>query len=376
MVGQRIRQTLDEAGFETFVLARPTKSSFVKSSFVDRTGVWNQDRVTTASQFEIPGHEYLKWAAENRLDAVLFDRNLQFEQIAALRRRGIRTIGRFVWEAFGPDDAQKASDSFDVVYSLTRGEQQRYQSFGIQSPRVRWGCPTELTQMIKPTRTDDEVRFFYPGGYLSDRKPTNEVIEAFRGVKDPRARLIIKVQHPRLGPKMAKQAHAIDHRIRVIVDDLPTDQHHQLMASTDVCLAPTRWEGLGLHHSEAIALGLPCITNDFAPMNENVSHGVDGYLIPAVWTEEQSLGVPRLETPVDALRDGIDALCDDSFRQFLIAGVEDRRASMPWSNTAKDFVDLVTGQLHTEQPHTEQPHTEQPHTEQLHAGQSHAGQLV
>jgi len=124
------------------------------------------------------------------------------------------------------------------------------------------------------------------------------------------------------------------------------------MASSDVCLAPTRWEGLGLHHSEAIALGLPCITNDFAPMNENVRHGVDGYLIPAVWTEEQSPGVPRLETPVDALRNAIDMLCDDEFRQGLVAGVEDRRATMAWNHTARDLVELISKQL---DPHQTEP---------------------
>lgn len=359
VVARRIRQSLDEAGFETFVLARPTKSSFVKSSFVDQTGVWEQDRVTAASQFEIPEQEYLRWAAENRLDAVLFDQNLQFAEIASLRHRGIRTIARFVWEAFGPDDARQAVDSFDVIYSLTRGEQERYRSFGIESPRVRWGCPPELTHLTRPARSDDEVRFYYPGGYLSDRKPTAEVIEAFRGVKDPRARLIIKVQHPKLGPQLAKQAHASDPRIRVIVEDLPTEQHHQLMASCDVCLAPTRWEGLGLHHCEAIALGLPCITNDFAPMNENVTHGIDGYLIPAVWTQEQSPGVPRLETPVDALRDGIDALCDDSFRQFLVTGVEDRRETMSWRNTVADLVELIT------EPQAKQSHRTPLHEEQF-----------
>ena len=345
VVARRLRQTLDEAGFETFVLARPTKSSFVKSSFVDHTDEWNQDRVTTASRFDIPEHEYLRWAAENLLDAVMFDQNLQFTQIAALRRRGVRTIGRFVWEAFGPENVQQALDSFDVVYSMTDGEQERYKSFGIQSPRVRWGCPPELTKWAKPIRTDGEVRFFYPGGYLSERKPTAEVIEAFRGVNDPRARLIIKAQHPQLGPQLANQCRALDRRIQVIADDLPTDQHYRLMASSDVCLAPTRWEGLGLHHSEAIALGLPCITNDFAPMNENVRHGVDGYLIPAVWTEEQSPGVPRLETPVDALRNAIDMLCDDEFRQGLVAGVEDRRATMAWNHTARDLVELISKQL-------------------------------
>ena len=345
VVSRRIRAALADAGFETYVLARPTKSSFAKSSFIDRSDVWAQAGVTEGSQFQIPEHEYLRWAAEHSLDVILFDQNLQFREIAALRRRSIRTIGRFVWEAFGPDDVPDAVAAFDVIYSMTRCEQRRYKDFGIDSPHVRWGCPKEFDLIQKSPRADSEVRFFYPGGYLTDRKPTSEVIEAFCGVRDPRARLILKVQHAKRGRKLIKKARNADPRIHVIVDDLPDAQHHQLMASADVCLAPTRWEGLGLHHTEAIALGLPCITNDFPPMNENVTHGVDGWLIPAVWSEERLPGVPRLESPVDEIRKGIEALCDDDYRQHLNAGVAKRRESMQWANTEKDLVALVTGRL-------------------------------
>ena len=342
MVSRELRAILEEAGIESHILARPTKSSFVRPTFIDRTDIWQQERIRTASRFLIPGDEYLEWAVENRLDTILFDQNLQFSEILMLRCKGIQTIGRFVWEDFGLDDVPAAKQAFDTIYSLTEAERLRYQSFGIDSPRVRWGCPTELVDFPKPERNDDEVRFFYPGGYLTQRKPTAEVIRSFRGVSNPRARLVIKAQHPNRGKKLAMKAERVDRRIRVIIDDLPAEEHYRLMASNDVCLAPTRWEGLGLHHSEAIALGMPTITNDFAPMNEYVTHGVDGWLIPAVWREEKSEGVPRLETPVGALREAIEKLCDNDFRQQLVAGVEARKASLDWNLTQQDVIDLVT----------------------------------
>lgn len=345
VVGRRIRSALDAAGFETFVLARPTKDSFVKSSFIDQSGVWAQEGVTPASQFQIPEQEYLRWAADNRLDAVLCDQNLQFTEIAALRRKGVQTIGRFVWEAFGPEDVGGAVDAFDVVYSLTRCEQKRYADWGMTSPFVRWGCPPELLEIEKPKRSDDEIRFFYPGGYLSDRKPTAEVLEAFQGVRDPRARLILKVQHPKHGRRLARQLRKADSRIELIVQDLPDAEHYRLMAGSDVLLAPTRWEGLGLHHSEAIALGLPCITNDFPPMNENVTHDVDGLLVPAIWKLETAPGVPRLETPVDALREAMELMCNDELRARLVKGVERRRNGMQWNLTQQDLVHLIMGRL-------------------------------
>lgn len=343
VVSRRIRAALDAAGVQTFVLARPTKDNFVRSRFIDCTGPWAQRGVTAATRFDIPAVEYLEWAADNVLDVVLCDQNLQFAELAAVRRRGVRTVGRFVWEAFRPEDAAGARAAFDTIYSVTRCEQRRYAGLGIASPLIRWAPPPELATIPRPPRHDGEVRFFFPGGYLSDRKPTAEAIAAFQRVRDPRARLILKIQDPVRGPQLAAEAERADPRIRVITADLPDDDHYRLMASCDVLLAPTRWEGLGLHHGEAIALGLPAITNDFAPMNENVAHDVDGWLVPAVWQAERVPGVPRLETPVEPLAAAIEALCDDDRRARLAAGVARRRAAVTWADTSADLVELVTG---------------------------------
>lgn len=343
VVSRRIRAALDAAGIRTFVLARPTKEGFVRSRFIDRTGPWAQRGVTAASCFDIPEVEYLEWAADAMLDVVLCDQNLQFRELAGLRRRGVRTVGRFVWEAFRPEDVTGAKEAFETIYSVTRCEQRRYAGFGIESPLVRWAPPPELAAVPRPPRVDGEVRFFYPGGYLSDRKPTAETIAAFRRVRDPRARLILKLQDPVRGPQLAAEAERTDPRIRAITADLPDDEHHRLMASCDVLLAPTRWEGLGLHHGEAIALGQPTITNDFPPMNENVAHDVDGWLVPAVWHTERLPGVPRLETPIEPLAEAIEALCDDDRRGRLAAGVARRRAAFTWADTTSDLVELVAG---------------------------------
>ena len=68
-----------------------------------------------------------------------------------------------------------------------------------------------------------------------------------------------------------EKAAAADPRIELVIDDMPTDEHLRLFASCDVCLGPSRWEGLGLFLYEAIAFGMPQITNDSPPMNEVVT---------------------------------------------------------------------------------------------------------
>ena len=55
-----------------------------------------------------PLDEYVAWVEENSIDAVLCDQNYQFDELAELRRRGVRTIGRFVWEHFTAEHVEPA----------------------------------------------------------------------------------------------------------------------------------------------------------------------------------------------------------------------------------------------------------------------------
>ena len=108
VVGRQLRSALDALGHETFVLARPKRDKGPRPGALDRDGVWDQPGVTEASAFEIPLDEYLRWGATNSIDAAMFDNHYQFDEIAALRASGVRTIGRFVWEHFGAEHVEPA----------------------------------------------------------------------------------------------------------------------------------------------------------------------------------------------------------------------------------------------------------------------------
>ena len=77
-----------------------------------------------------------------------------------------------------------------------------------------------------------------------------------------------------------------------MLDDEPEDEHRARFASCDVCLAPSRWEGLGLPLFEATAFGLPIITNDKPPMSEMVLDGRSGMLVPSERTARRAPGSP------------------------------------------------------------------------------------
>ena len=340
VVARQIRSALDELGHETFVLARPTRAKNIRPAFIDHSGVWDQPNVTDATEYRIPAAELVEWGRDNALDVALFDQNYEFDSIAALRGSGVRTIGRFVWEQFAPDDVGDANRALDVVYSMTACEQERYASMGIASPRVRWGIhPDLLAYADVPKRP--ELTFFYPAGFLSKRKPVAEILKAFRGLDRDDARLVIKGQVERELETIDRGARR-DPRVEVVIEDLPTDQHLRLFASAHVCVAPSRWEGLGLHLYESMALGLPVITNDNPPMNEVVRDGENGLLTASRRRGKASSGIAAYSPKVGSLRDAIREAAEPRRLAQLRAGVEAARARLAWSNTVDDYRSLLT----------------------------------
>ena len=345
VVGRQLRSALDELGHETFVLARPKKDFGPRAGALDRDDVWDQPRVTASAAYEITAGEYERWVADNEIEAVFCDQNYQFEELASLRRRGVRTIGRFVWEHFTAEHLTGAREAYDVVYSLTRAEQQRYAEMGLETPYVQWGCHPELLEVAREVNRDvgDElVTFVFPGGFLGRRKPLEPVLEAFSRTRDERLRLLVKAQVERKQVKPAEQAAKRDPRIVVEVGDKPTREHLREVASCDVCLAPARWEGLGLPLYEAIAFGRPAITNDSPPMNEPIHDGVNGLLVASHQVGTARSGIPALDPDLDALAAAIERLADDDTRAELAAGARRVRDSeRRWDDTLRGFADLL-----------------------------------
>ncbi len=355
VVARQLRSALDSLGHETYVLARPTRARNIRPSFVDRTGPWDQPRVTEASAYAIPAEELLEWGTSNEIELVFFDQNYGFEAIGALRSSGVRTVGRFVWEQFAADHVDPAKRALDVVYSVTAAEQERYASMGIESPRVHWGIHPELLAFgsgrasadpAAPGRDAEEaggasgLLFFYPGGFLSKRKPLPELLKAFRAARGDDVRLLIKGQVRRELDVLDRGVRR-DPRVEVILEDLPTAEHLALFASADVCLAPSRWEGLGLHLYEAIALGLPVITNDYPPMNEVIRDGENGLLVRSRRRGRAASGIPAQLPVVRDLTRAINEARAPGVLAELGAGVRAARERLSWERTVADYSALI-----------------------------------
>ncbi len=342
VVARHLRSALDGLGHETFVLARPTRASNIRPSFVDRTGVWDQPRITQASAYRIPAHELVGWARESNLDLAFFDQNYEFEAITELREAGVRTVSRFVWEQFGREHVEPAKRALDLIYSLTESERERYAEMGIESPRVRWGIHPELLRYADADGPGAEARvgFFYPAGFLSKRKPVAEVLKAFRRVRGDALSLVVKGQVERR-TDLLERAAARDPRVEVVLADLPTEEHMSRFAAADVCVAPSRWEGLGLHLYESMALGLPVITNDNPPMNEVIRNGENGILVRAWRRGRARSGIPAYSPSVRDLSRALRETLDPGLRAELARGARAERERLTWANTVADYAGVI-----------------------------------
>jgi 1,2-diacylglycerol 3-alpha-glucosyltransferase len=338
-VARYFRTAFEELGHETFILARPGTGPRAGGSDSDDP-VWDQPAVTYASQQDVPTEEYARWASDNGLDAAFFDNAYEFDEIReGLRANGVRTVGRFVWEHFSPEHVEPATGAFDAIYSVTRAERARYRELGIETFRVRFGCHPELLA-IEPQRDTDTITLVWPGSFMGRRKPLDEALEAFGRVDDSRLRLLLRGQVKRKEGKLAKAAKR-DPRIEVRLEDVPTAEHLRSFADCDVCLTPSRWEGLGLPLYEATAFGMPIITNDDPPMNEIVEDGLNGLLVSSHPDGTTRSGLDAKTPDVDDMAAAIERICDDELRARLAHGALEMRERLAWSHTVENLGGLL-----------------------------------
>ncbi|MGH2951631.1 MAG: glycosyltransferase, partial [Solirubrobacterales bacterium] len=119
-------------------------------------------------------------------------------------------------------------------------------------------------------------------------------------------------------------------------------EHLRQFASCDVCLSPSRWEGLGLPLYEAVAFRMPSITNDSPPMNEIVIDGVNGVCVDSVPWGTAGSGIPAFDPDFGQLTAAIERLGGDDERARLARGAAELRADeRSWDRTVEGLAALI-----------------------------------
>ncbi|MDQ3729488.1 MAG: hypothetical protein M3355_07860, partial [Actinomycetota bacterium] len=103
VVSRYVRSALDDLGHETFILAR--EGTGPRSGVENRVPdpIWDQPGVAETGESDVPLETYREWVEREGIDVLLVDNLYQFDELAALRAEGVKTVGRFVWEHFSEE---------------------------------------------------------------------------------------------------------------------------------------------------------------------------------------------------------------------------------------------------------------------------------
>ncbi|MBI1324712.1 glycosyltransferase [bacterium] len=135
--------------------------------------------------------------------------------------------------------------------------------------------------------TPERCRFLFAGG-ITQRKGLSDLLTAWRQVRRTGWSLTLAGEAPRRAlDKIPEGDPSIEMAGRVAYADMP-----RLMASHDVFVFPTLFEGSAVVCYEALASGLPVITTPQA--GSVVRHDHDGLIVPAADSEALAAAMLRL----------------------------------------------------------------------------------
>lgn len=276
---------------------------------------WNLKNVTWGKQPKSIEHDkyiywsdFRKWIKKNKIDAIIFNEQKNWDIVLKLRRMKI-LLGSYI------DYYTFETVPFFSLYDFLLIHTKRHFSVFKNHPQplfVQWGTDTALCKPPgKGQKRDKEVVFFHSAGMggVNLRKGTDLLVKAFGHVHGP-AKLIIHSQVGLEKYSSVKELIENDSRIDFFVGSFPPPGLYGL---GDVYVYPSRLEGIGLSVVEALASGLPVITTDAAPMNEFVEHGKNGYLVEVerMAIREDHYYWPESICSINALTDAMQFYVDN-----------------------------------------------------------------
>ncbi len=166
------------------------------------------------------------------------------------------------------------------------------------------------------------IRLLFVGG-LSQRKGIANIFEAIEGLEQ-RVELTVVGGGNIDGCEALREALS---RVRYI-PPMPHDEVLSLMATQDIFLFPSLFEGFGLVITEAMSQGTPVITTDRTCGPDVITHGRDGWIVEAGSSEALRAQILELiEHPQQIIEAGREAL--------------QRAKQRPWSKYEAELAESV-----------------------------------
>lgn len=196
------------------------------------------------------------------LDGILFfERPAWHPNILQIAREmGVATVCVPMWEWFNGEAPEwKFCDLFVCPSRFT---QQIVYSYGFSNTCVLpW--PIDLTKLPFREVRGPARHFIHNAGLVDadDRKGTRDTIQAFSRLTRKDIRLTVRLQK-------AVPLPPVDHRVEIVVGNLSSIV--DLYTTGDICVQPSKMEGIGFMVLEPACAGIPVITTDYPPMSEYI----------------------------------------------------------------------------------------------------------
>jgi glycosyltransferase involved in cell wall biosynthesis len=227
------------------------------------------------------------WLQQRGLDAVFFIEQYWWEPVLLCERRNVLTGTTMLHYT------QRTIPLYDCYDFLICNTRHHYEVFQ-EHPQVLFLPYGTDVRRFHPSTSDlvrpGSVTFFHSAGMNPYRKGTELVLEAAARLRPGAAspRLVVHI-NPLYLPHLEARESGVDQLLQRRLESLQRSGQAEVITQAvkdvadlyrlgDVCLYPTRHEGLGLGVAEALASGLPVIVTDASPVNEHA----DGRLVRPV----------------------------------------------------------------------------------------------
>jgi len=207
--------------------------------------------------------DYIKSTISSLKGIILLERaNWHPELLSVAQEMGIHKVCVPMWEWFNGNSPEwKLVDLFACPSAFS---EKIVQSYGFRNTcQLTW--PLDLSKLPNRHVRGPARHFIHNSGLVDhdDRKGVRDTIIAFSRLRRYDVRLTVRLQKEVPLPPA-------DSRVNVIIGNI--DSPYELYSVGDICVQPSKMEGLGFMVLEPVCSGMPVITTDYPPMNQYVHH--------------------------------------------------------------------------------------------------------
>lgn len=173
------------------------------------------------------------------------------------------------------DEELRLADKIYVASSFTKRSLELFPTKLADIEVVPYGFPPVNKNRKFENIGERKVKLLYVGG-LSQRKGIAYMFQALEGLQDKFELTIVGSGRPDLCPALAKALSQHNY-----LGTMPHEKVLELMATQDIFVFPSLFEGFALVLTEAMSQGTPCITTDRTCAPDLFHDGKDSWIVEA-----------------------------------------------------------------------------------------------